>query len=540
MHAEIAEDRKVAESKERSRNNCRMFLRESRAVAKHGPANTTDISRLILIFCQFASKFGFFQMRFAPFSSAAAIITAILLLSCVSIGKGQQPARSLPPISHPASLRHVIPLPPVVDTASHADPASLTGNTRPDLPETFHGPTGVDTLIGYALAHNPEIQAARYYAQSLRARVPQAESLPDPTLMTTVFLEEIQTAAGPQQLAVNLSQKFPWFGKRALKGQVACAEAMAAYRRVAVLELNVVEQVKRAYYDLHFAEQALHENRRLEGPLQEVIDVTKSRFETDSDSVGLETVYQTQIERTKLKIELVRLGKAKHIAQARLAATLQLPPQSQIEALDTIQTGSVATEADTLMQLAASCHPEYDAWQRELARDRAAIALAQRNRWPDLTASLNWYEMGGQGLSPVANGRDAFALGVGVNLPIYRTRLDAAVREATNKFCATSHRLAATRTQFQAEIETLHAEFQEHHSTLQILETEILPRAEETVRLTLQAYRADRAEYQQLMDVYRTLLRYRVDRHRHVARSAQAIASLERAVGCAVTSPATQ
>jgi cobalt-zinc-cadmium efflux system outer membrane protein len=81
------------------------------------------------------------------------------------------------------------------------------------------GPTALDILIGYALANNPEIQAARYSAQSLGARVPQANSLPDPTLMATAFLEEIQTAAGPQEVAMSLSQKFPWFGKRALRAR---------------------------------------------------------------------------------------------------------------------------------------------------------------------------------------------------------------------------------------------------------------------------------------------------------------------------------
>ena len=40
--------RPTCPTKERSRGNCRIFLRRSRAVAKHGLANTTDISRLIL------------------------------------------------------------------------------------------------------------------------------------------------------------------------------------------------------------------------------------------------------------------------------------------------------------------------------------------------------------------------------------------------------------------------------------------------------------------------------------------------------------
>jgi cobalt-zinc-cadmium efflux system outer membrane protein len=213
---------------------------------------------------------------------------------------------------------------------------------------------------------------------------------------------------------------------------------------------------------------------------------------------------------------------------------MHLPRRTQIEALQSVVEVSGERGGNTRRpcRILPAGLPGVG---REMARDRAAVDLARQEYWPDVTTSFNWYEMGDGGLSPVSNGRDAFSLGVGVNLPIYRHRLDAAVREAENKLCATARRYDAVRDQYQAEIETLYAQFREHHLTLKILEADIVPRAEETLRLTMESYRAGRADFQQLMDVYRTLLRYRVDLHRHLALSEQALASLERAVGCAVT-----
>jgi len=427
----------------------------------------------------------------------------------------------------------IAPLPLVEEpTGRNHDTVRIIGD---GLGTISGGPTSVDTLIAYALANNPEIQAARFHAQALGARVPQAQSLPDPMLLTTVFLEEIQTAAGPQQVAMSLSQKFPWCGKRALGSQVAYYDAMAAYSRVAAIELNVVEQVKQAYFDLYFGQMAITETRRLEKPLEDVIAVAKTKYETSAGKAGLESVFQAQVELAKLKTDLIKLEEAKRRAQAALAGVMHLPPRTEFEALDTINRSRVEAEIETLVGLAGACQPAYEASRREMARDRAAVDRARREYWPDVTASFNWYEMGGEGLSPVANGHDAFAIGVGVNLPIYRQRLDAGVREAQNKLCATVRRYDAVRDQFQAEIETLSAQFREHHRTLEILESDIVPRAEETLKLTLESYRAARADFQQLMDVYRTLLRYRVDLHRQVTLREQALASLERAVGCAVT-----
>jgi cobalt-zinc-cadmium efflux system outer membrane protein len=448
----------------------------------------------------------------------------LLLAWCVLAvrpGEGQGPNRPARQSTEP-----LLPIPASIDSAGSdvRDNGSLIE------------PTSVETLVAEALAGNPRIQAARSQAQSLAARVPQVESLPDPTLMTTIFLEEIQTAAGPQEAALSLSQRFPWFGKRALKGQLAYYDSLAAYARVTIVELEVVEQVKRAYYDLYFLQSAERETKRLRQPLEDVIVIAQTRFETGARQTGLQDVLQAQIELSKLQTELVKISEDSRTAQAKLAGLLHHPPQAAFLTSDSLDRTHVENRVAVLVALAERCQPAYDVYRREIARDQAAVELARREQWPDITTSFNWYEMGGTGISPVANGRDAFSMGIGVNLPIRRRRLDAAVCEARNKLCATTRRFAAARDRFQVEIETLHADFREHQRTLQILEAEIVPRAEESLNLALESYRADRTSFQQLLDVYRTLLRYQIDLHRHLALREQAVASLERSVGCAVAS----
>ena len=120
-------------------------------------------------------------------------------------------------------------------------------------------------------------------------------------------------------------------------------------------------------------------------------------------------------------------------------------------------------------------------------------------------SSRNWYEVGTGGLSPVSNGRDAFSIGVGVNLPIYRQRLNAAVQEAENKFCTTARRYDAVRDRFRTEIAVLSAQFREHHRTLAILESDILPRADETLKLALESYREALKRLQDVNSGLRTL-----------------------------------
>jgi cobalt-zinc-cadmium efflux system outer membrane protein len=418
-------------------------------------------------------------------------------------------------------------------------PASVNQASHLSQPEyapalaCFAGPVPVEVLVQYALANNPEIQAARYQAQALGARVPQAASLPDPQFAAIPFLEAIQTAAGPQEVALSLSQHLPLFGRLPWRSQVAYQDAMAAYARVMAVELGVVERVKRAYYDIYYLQRAIAVIRALEPRVKDVIAITETKVA--NGQVGLESLLQVQIELSALQTRLIQLQQAKTQAQARLAAILHLPPQTPIEAVAKFDRTRITHTARLLVELAEAYQPELDARRREIGRDRASVALARRQYWPDATVGLNWYSIGSAGLSPVATGEDAYSLSVGMNLPLYRKRLDAAVREAQYKTARSAREYAATLDQVRAEVQTLYAQFLEHHRVLEILGTEIVPNAEKTLTLSIEAYDVGKLGFQQMIDNYESLLNYEIDYYRREALREQAIASLERAVGCAVS-----
>ena len=417
-------------------------------------------------------------------------------------------------------------------------PVSHSEESLPQPGPPFRAGATLDELIAGAVANNPEIQAARLQARSLAARVPQARALDDPMLMTTTFLEPIQTAAGPQDVILSISQKIPWFGKRGLRASVAYQEAQAAFARVAAAELKVVEQVKLAYYELYFLDQAVSVNKELEARIEDVITVTRSKFETASERTGLETVLQAQVELAQLQATLVELEQAKVKAGAQLAQALSLAEGVVLEIEPSIRERDLPRTAALLVAMLDECQPELRALEREQSRDRAALALARKNYYPDLTVGLNWHEIGSTGLSAVANGQDAYALVAGVNLPIYRQKLNAGLREAQLKAAGTARQYEATWDEVRAEVQTLYAQAIEHDRVAEILSNSILPLSQQTFDLSMEAYQVDRVTFPQLIENYQTLLGARIDYHRRLSRREQALAMLERAVGCAVaTSP---
>ncbi len=127
----------------------------------------------------------------------------------------------------------------------------------PPVAPPLAGPQPVEAYVQYALAQNPDVQAARKRIEAAANRVPQAASLQDPTVGVTAYPAPVQTAAGEQKLSLSASQQVPWFGKLDARAGLAEEETNVARAQLAVVELEVIEQVKRAYYDLYFIQKAI-------------------------------------------------------------------------------------------------------------------------------------------------------------------------------------------------------------------------------------------------------------------------------------------
>jgi outer membrane protein TolC len=97
----------------------------------------------------------------------------------------------------------------------------------------------VQELLRWADTHNPELAAMGYEIDAANARVVPAGALPDPTLRLTFM--DIGAGDAPDDgnawpgygsgTQYRLGQTFPWWGKRALRKEVATAQVAGAAGR---------------------------------------------------------------------------------------------------------------------------------------------------------------------------------------------------------------------------------------------------------------------------------------------------------------------
>ncbi len=391
------------------------------------------------------------------------------------------------------------------------------------------GPHSVEQYIQVALRQNPEIQVSRKKMEALAHQVPVAASLPDPMLNVTALPEPVQTAAGQQELIVAASQKFHWFGKLETRANVAEAKTNVARAQLATVELATIANVKRAYYELYAIQQTTSVTQAEQRLLVDIREVANTRYKTGRTSQ--QDVLRADLEVSSVENELIRLRQQLQSAQARLARLLHIAPQTPVAALDELAQGQVPRDLELMQHLAVTDRPELHAKLAAIRRDRHAVKLARLDYKPDVTLGLSWIDVATAGISPVANGRDAFLLSAGLNLPIYRKRLDSSIRSAEAQAVATTREYDSLRDAALEEVTDLFAQARSQEELLLVLREDILPKARQTLEVSNQAYHVGEVDFLQLIDNWRQLLRFEVNYYRLEASLQQTLAELERVVG---------
>jgi outer membrane protein TolC len=184
-----------------------------------------------------------------------------------------------------------------------------------------------------------------------------------------------------------------------------------------------------------------------------------------------------------------------------------------------------------LYRQAIAARPELHAQLAAIDRDRRAVDLAQLDYFPDVTLGLTWISTSAAGISPVANGRDPLLLGVSFNVPIYRQRMEAGVRQAEAQAVADRRQYDSLKDRTLEQVKDLFVRAGSQRDLLLLFREDIIPKAKQTLQVSSQAYQTGDVDFLQLIDNWRQLLRFQLAYQRLEAQLRQTLAKLERVVG---------
>jgi len=384
--------------------------------------------------------------------------------------------------------------------------------------------------LEYAAVHSPALEAAFNRWRAAAEGPVQAGALPDPKLTYKRYIQEVETRAGPQRNALQIAQTFPWFGKLDLAERAADQAAQAARQRYEAEKLALFQRVKDAYYEYYYLAQAIgiaDENVTLLTNLEKVV-----RIRYAAATAGHPDLIRLQVELGKVADHLRSLKDTRAPAMARLTAATGVPAGTDLPAPKEVRTPSPDLDDQTLIALAQAHNPLLKADQAEIERRQTQVDLARKAYWPDVTLGVTWidtsHSVGGM---PIDDGKDPVIAMLSVNLPIWRDKLAAGVRQSRYRKLAAVKARADRADKLAAAVSQTAFQARDARAKVDLYERLLVPRATESLKVTTTAFGAGKATFSDLIDAQRVLLEFRLTQQRAVADHGKNLAVLERLIG---------
>ncbi len=404
-------------------------------------------------------------------------------------------------------------------------------------PYSTHGDPTLAALISEALEGNPRVRAALLETRAAESRTAQAATLPDPALSFTQHILGPQTRVGPQLSSVSVTQSLPWFGTLADRRAIAASSSAMQSESYQEQRAEVVRQVKLAYYDLAYLDEALRITGEEEQLLLHYEALARARY---SQGFGQQQeVVKLQAEVTRVLNRRQELLRQRTDFEALLNVLADRPVNAPVPPVTIGERPAVALDDERLHETGLGERPEVRLTRLRIERDEHGVSLARRRYRPGLTVGVAWGNVlgrrddAGRADPPPDNGRDTWSLTLGASIPVFRGSYDAGVREAAARVSAAEEAyrdavngvaLAVRSTAFR--ITTIEGQ-------LALFERALLPQAEQVLRATEEAYSGGVTGVLELLDSEEVLLDVRLGLARLRAGYMKALAEMERAIGSA-------
>lgn len=413
---------------------------------------------------------------------------AALVGAVPSLGMAQQ---SKPPgAARPSGGEHqfnpegpAAPLPPVSQAKSIPSPA---GESRPAAGLTLA------ELEQMAERCNPTLAQAAARVQAARGQCLQVGLYPNPVV--GYLGSEIGNEGRAGQQGGFIGQEVVTAGKLQLNRAIASQEVRQAEYVWAAQRMRVLTDVRRGFYEVLVAQRTMELAEQLVGIGERGVKTAEELMK--AKEVARADVLQARIEADSARI-LLEKARNRYAGAWRNLATVVGDPALQPTALaGNLQDGMVLLTWDDMLNRLLTESPQLAGAQAGVARAQAALSRECAGRVPnvDLQAGVQYDNAT----------RDTFAtVQVGVPMPIYN-RNQGNIAKAQAELAAAQHEVRRVRLALEQRLAAVFEQYATAHQQVERYTRDIMPNAEESLKLVSAGYRQGEFSYLTLLTAQRT------------------------------------
>ncbi|MFA4904081.1 MAG: TolC family protein [Desulfobaccales bacterium] len=375
-------------------------------------------------------------------------------------------------------------------TFSLSTPLRAQSNLPPDL----------QNLINEALKSNAEVKQMASLAGAAKETIKPAGALEDPTVsfgMNNIPTDTFALNQDPMtQKMLELSQKFPFPGKRRLRSEVAAEQAKSELLAYRDKSNEIRAKVVVSYWNLALAYAGFDIVQKNKQIWEQVVQVTETRYKVGQ---GMQAdVLQAQVELGNYLDRLLQYKQRQESSQADLNALRSQPPQTPVGRPQPLRPRPFALKLDDLFTQ-AEARPQLQALKALVAKQQKAVDLAKKEYFPDATISLGYAFR--ETLGPPVNLKqaDMFAGGVMFNLPVWQgSKIKPKIREEQQRQTAAKEAVENTWNQVAAAIKDRYAKLMRLAQQITLYNQGIIPQARQAAEASLASYQVGSLGFTQL------------------------------------------
>ena len=390
--------------------------------------------------------------------------------------------------------------------------------------------------IDEALKNNPEIQVLRNKLQSARARGNQSTYLEDPELNLEAWgipLNQPASIRSANPIVLGLRQKVPFFGKRALKSEIAGSEVRMAEEELRAKQVEVVAKVKNAYADYFLAGKSIEIAKGHLELIRQVSLTAENLYKVGK--APQQDVIKALLEQTDLLNRLNMAERELETTKARLNTLLNRHPGAQLGPPAELSLVRLLLSFDDLERLAIENNPELQGMEQNVRRSEKVIELAQRNqKYPDFMLGLQYW------VAPDQKQKHMYTPMVSLTIPFSpwtKGKHDYEIEEAMAERQATKSQHEAMKNGALLAVQEMFARARAAAKSISFYQDGLLPQAQQSFEATVAAYQTGQVNFVTMLDAQRTIREARLGYYKALVEHEQSIVDIEKAVGVTLPRP---
>ncbi|MEO2091408.1 MAG: TolC family protein, partial [Gemmataceae bacterium] len=357
--------------------------------------------------------------------------------------------------------------------------------------------------IQTALTRNPRLGRASFAIDAARGRYTQAGLYPNPVFAFAA--DELGDRTGPSGiLSPQVSQEIVRGGKLKLSQAVAAREVDQASLTLMAERYALVGAVRASFYEVLALQQRAAILKDLVKLADQAVDLGRQSFE--AKQVARLDLVQLEVEAERFRADAESVERELPAAFRRLSAAAgdpRLPLSSVVGALDAVLP---EYDLEQTKESVLAFHPEVRAAKVGIERTQAALRRAQAEPIPNVTVSSGYTRQN-------QNRSNDWAVGVSVPLPVWN-RNQGNIRAAQAEVGAAVLDVARVENDLTDRLALAFRTYTAAKQRAGRYTSAILPRAEETYKLSLEAFKGGQFEYLRVLQAQRAVAEARLEYNR--------------------------